>query len=62
MDHKPKKMWLQGAIKDTSHPVQRAAERKGISTIEEEKHEAKSPDAHIRSRGLLGLRFSRHKI
>ena len=62
------KLWLRGdanhagAIKDTSHPVIRAAERKGISTEQEAAHEAKSGNPHIRARGALGLRFIRHEI
>ena len=53
----PKKLWLRGAVKDTSHPVIRAAERKGISTEQEAEHEAHSSNPHIRARGALGLRF-----
>jgi hypothetical protein len=49
------KKWMQSAIKDKSHPVIRAAERKGISTLQEAEHESKSSNPHIRSRGLLGI-------
>lgn len=49
--------WIQGAIKDKSHPVQRAAERKGISTAEEATQESHSSNPHIRARGILARRF-----
>lgn len=58
MAEKPKR-WLAGAIKDTSHPVKRAAERKGISTLQEAEHESESSNPHIRGRGLLGVRLIR---
>lgn len=57
-EKKPGK-WMQHAIKDDSHPVVRAAERKGISTLEEAEHESHSSNPHIRGRGLLGVRLSR---
>ena len=56
------KKWLQSAIKDKSHPVIRAAEAKGISTMAEAKQESKSSDPHIRARGMLGVRLSGRKI
>ncbi len=62
MEHTPKKMWLRGAITDTSHPVKRAAESKGISTLQEAEHESHSSDPHIRSRGALGVRLIKRKI
>ncbi len=62
MDNQPRKMWLRGAIKDKSHPVQRAAERKGISTLQEAQHESHSPDPSVRSRGLLGVRLIKKNI
>lgn len=58
MADKPKK-WMAGAIKDHSHPVVRAAQRKGISTLQEAEHESKSPNPHIRSRGILGITLIR---
>lgn len=60
MADKPKR-WIQGAIKDHSHPVVRAAERKGISTLQEAQHESHSSNPHIRSRGLLGITLIRRK-
>lgn len=51
------KKWLQSAIKDKSHPVKRAAERKGISTLQEAQGESHSSNPHIRSRGMLGVRL-----
>lgn len=57
-----KKMWLRGAIKDKSHPVKRAAERKGISTLAEAEHESHSSNPHIRARGALGVRLIKRKI
>lgn len=60
MEHK--KMWLRSAIKDKSHPVQRAAQRKGISTLQEAERESHSSSPHIRSRGLLGVRLAKKKI
>lgn len=54
--------WLQGAIKDKSHPVQRAAKEKGISTLQEAQQESHSTDPHIRSRGVLGIRLIKRKI
>lgn len=56
------KKWLQPAIKYKSHPVIRAAKEKGISTLQEATNESHSPDAHIRDRGMLGVRLSRRKI
>jgi hypothetical protein len=58
MADKPKH-WMQGAIKDNSHPVKRAAERKGISTLQEAEREAESSNPHIRGRGLFGVRLIR---
>ena len=49
--------WIKGAIRDTSHPVQRAAKAKGISTREEAERESHSPNRSIRSRGILAKRF-----
>lgn len=54
MADKPKH-WMQGAIKDHSHPVIRAAKRKGISTLQEAERESHSSNPHIRSRGILGI-------
>lgn len=56
------KQWLQSAIKDKSHPVIRAAKEKGISTLEEAKRESRSPDPHIRARGMLGVRLITKRI
>lgn len=53
------KKWMQPAIKDKSHPVVRAAERKGISTLQEAEKESHSSNPHIRGRGLLGVRLIR---
>lgn len=53
------KQWMQSAIKDKSHPVKRAAERKGISTLQEAEKESHSSNPHIRGRGLLGVRLIR---
>ena len=58
MADKPKK-WIQGAIKDHSHPVVRAAKRNGISTLQEAERESHSKNPHIRSRGLLGVTLIR---
>lgn len=49
------KKWMQGAIKDKSHPVIRAAKEKGISTLQEAEHESHSKNPHIRGRGILGI-------
>lgn len=56
------KKWLQSAIKDKSHPVQRAAKEHGISTLQEAERESHSSDPHIRSRGALGVRLIKRKI
>ena len=56
MTHKPRK-WMQGAIKDTSHPVERAAHEHGVSTLQEAEKESHSDNPHIRGRGLLGVRL-----
>lgn len=51
------KKWMQEAITDHSHPVKRAAEEKGISTLQEAEHESKGTNPRIRGRGLLGVRL-----
>lgn len=52
---KPKR-FIKKAI---SHPGSEtaAAKRHGISTLQEANREAKSPNAHIRARGVLAKRF-----
>lgn len=57
-----KKKWLSGAISDKSHPVQRAAKEKGISTLQETEQESHSSNPHIRARGALGVRLIKRKI
>lgn len=54
-----KKKWIQGAVK---HPgaLTEAAERHGVSKVEEAERESHSSDPSIRSRGNLGLRFMGH--
>lgn len=54
--------WLQGAIKDKSHPVQRAAKEHGVSTLQEAKRESNSSDPRIKSRGVLGVRLIKKSI
>lgn len=51
------KKWLQGAIKDHSHPVVRAAKEHGISTLQEAERESHSSNPKIRGRGSLGIRL-----
>lgn len=56
------KKWIQGAVRDKSHPVVNAAKRKGISTLQEAEQESHSSNPHIRARGLLGKRFIKKQI
>ena len=51
--------FIQKAITDHSHPVIRAAKRKGISTHDEAEEESHSPNKRKRARGILALRFER---
>jgi hypothetical protein len=53
--------WIQGAVK---HPgaLSAAAQRHGVSKLQEAKKEAHSSNPHIRSRGLLGERFIKKTI
>jgi hypothetical protein len=55
------KQWIQGAVK---HPgaLSAAAQRHGVSKLEEAKKESHSSNPHIRSRGLLGERFIKKTI
>lgn len=54
--------WLQGAIKDKSHPVQRAAKENGISALQESRKESHSSNQSVRSRGILGVRLIKKRI
>ncbi len=54
--------WIQGTGKKKGavhHPgaLTRAAEQHGLTTKEEARREAKSPNKHIAARGRLGERF-----
>lgn len=57
----PKKHWISGAVK---HPgaLTAAASEHGVSKMQEAEKESHSKNPHIRGRGLLGLRFMRHKL
>lgn len=58
---KPKHDWIGSAVK---HPgaLTAAAERHGVTKLQEAIRETKSSDPSIRSRGFLGKRFIQHKI
>jgi hypothetical protein len=72
MEHKPRKMWLrgdahhEGAIKHPGALNAAAAAHGRPNTksghLAEARAEEKSPDPHIRSRGLLGARLIRRTI
>ena len=53
---KKKDTWIQGAVQHKG-AVKNAAKRHGVSTEQEAKKEAKSPNKSIASRGRLALRF-----
>lgn len=57
---KPKK-WIQGAVK---HPgaLTREAQESGRSKLEQAEIDSHSSDPSKRGRGLLGLRFIKHRI
>lgn len=57
---KPKR-WIQGAVK---HPgaLTREAEESGRSKLQQAEVDSHSSDPSKRGRGLLGLRFIKHKI
>ena len=56
-----KKKWIGSAVK---HPgaLTAAAQRHGVSKLQEAEEESKSSNPSIRGRGALGLRFIKHKI
>lgn len=53
--------WIQGAVK---HPgaLTAAANKHGVSKLQEAEKEAKSKNPHIAARGRLGERFMRKTI
>jgi hypothetical protein len=58
MEHKPRKMWLRGAIK---HPgkLTEEAHKAGRSKLEQAEHDSHSSNPSVRGRGLLGIRLIR---
>jgi hypothetical protein len=56
-----KKHWLSGAIKKPGS-LDAAADRHGVSHLQEAERESHSKNKHIRARGALGVRLIKKRI